>query len=168
MFISTDVLYALHGNTLNINTSIHSTSQVSIQWYLNGASLNPASDDGYSVASDSSQSVLTIHSFGEGLVGRYEIVVSNMEGQNSSDGVSVLLPDEKGGELEKGRSIGDPCDIVCLYVCIVVEECAVKESDSFDRNILILIALPSISGLILLICVLVVLVTAVACYRCKR
>ena len=48
------------------------------------------------------------------------------------------------------------------------EECAVKESDSFDRNILILIALPSISGLIPLICVLVVLVTAVACYRCKR
>ena len=48
------------------------------------------------------------------------------------------------------------------------EECAVKESDSFDRNILILIALPSISGLLLLICVLVVLVTAVACYHCRR
>ena len=102
MFISTDVLYGLHGDTVNINASIHSTSQVSIQWYRNGTLLNPASDDRYSVTSDSSQSVLTIHSFGEGLVGRYEIVVSNMEGL-SSDGVRVVLPGESGGELEKGR-----------------------------------------------------------------
>jgi len=94
VIISADVLYGLHGDTLNINASIHSTSQVSIQWYRNGMLLNPASDDRYSVASDRSQSVLTIHSFGEGLVGRYEVVVSSMEGQNSSDGVSVLFAGE--------------------------------------------------------------------------
>ena len=97
MFISADVLYALQGDTVHINASIHSTSQVSIQWYRNGTLLDPASDDRYSVASDDSQSVLTIHSFEEGLAGRYKIVVSNTEGQGSSDGVSVLFPGKGGG-----------------------------------------------------------------------
>ena len=35
-------------------------------------------------------------------MGRYEIVVSNMEGQNSSDGVSVLFAGEGGRGMEKG------------------------------------------------------------------
>ena len=103
VIISADVLYGLHGDTLNITATIHSTSQVSsIQWSWNETLLNPASDDRYSVTSDSSQSVLSIHSFEEGLVGRYEIVVSNMEGQNSSDGVSVLFAGEGGRGMEKG------------------------------------------------------------------
>ena len=105
VFISTDVLYALQGDTVNISAAIHSTSQVSIQWYRNGTLLDPASDDQYSVTSDSSQSVLTIHSFKKELMGRYEIVVSNVEGQNSSNGVNVLFPGEggiqEGTELKK-------------------------------------------------------------------
>ena len=105
VFISTDVLYALQGDTVNISAAIHSTSQVSIQWYRNGTLLDPASDDQYSVTFDSSQSVLTIHSFKKELMGRYEIVVSNVEGQNSSNGVNVLFPGEggiqEGTELKK-------------------------------------------------------------------
>ena len=77
-----------------------------IQWYRNGTLLDPASDDQYSVTSDSSQSVLTIHSFKKELMGRYEIVVS-MEGQNSSSGVSVLFPGEGG--IQEGWVGGSTC-----------------------------------------------------------
>ena len=93
VFISPDMLYATTGDTVNITASIHAISPITtVKWYRNGTLLEPESDNRYSASSDSSQALLTIHSFNEEQMGEFMVVVMDNEDRTVSAAVDVRFP----------------------------------------------------------------------------